>query len=214
MDLSDLREYYQPISLRRSNLKTNPLDQFKLWFEQAEQAGIPEPNAMVLSTVDEDERPWQRTVLLKAIDKKGFIFFTHLSSRKAKQIKHSTKSSLLFLWVSQARQVILTGDLEPVEREIVESYFAKRPRENQLGAWVSHQSQEVDGRQKLETELQNLEKKYQSQKIPTPDFWGGYRLIPKTFEFWQGGKGRIHDRFFYEHSKVGSAEWKIKRLAP
>lgn len=208
MDLANLRRSYERGELHRKDLDADPIAQFEHWFAEADESGkIHEANAMVLATVGEDGQPLQRTVLLKGVDTRGFVFYSNYKSRKAQHITKNAQVSLLFPWIELERQVIIRGTVEKVSREETAEYFATRPRESQLGAWVSDQSSAIDSREVLEAELQKLEDKFEGHDIPVPDFWGGYRVTPKTVEFWQGGKGRLHDRFEYR-------DGAIKRLSP
>ncbi|HEY5705952.1 MAG TPA: pyridoxamine 5'-phosphate oxidase [Terrimicrobiaceae bacterium] len=211
-NIADVRKDYLSRRLRRVDLHPDPIAQFSLWLEDAFRAGVVEPNAMSLATAWKDGRPLVRTVLLKAVDARGFVFFTNLESRKARQLAENPKASLLFPWLALERQVIATGStsrLPPVE---VLQYFATRPRESQLAAWASPQSTKISSRRFLEMEWENMKRKFGAGKVPLPSFWGGYRMKPDTIEFWQGGPNRLHDRFEYTCRPDGS--WTIERLAP
>ncbi len=212
MDLSDFREEYLKDSLRRSNLAASAPEQFDIWFKQALEAGIPEPNSMSVATATSAGRPSLRTVLLKYYDARGFVFFTNYGSRKAQEIEENPQVSLMLPWVTLERQVIIYGRAEKISRTETLKYFLTRPRESQLGAWVSHQSQVVSTRKLLLTKLVEMKNKFAKGEIPLPDFWGGYRVIPQEVEFWQGGPGRVHDRFLY--SLKADATWDITRLQP
>ncbi len=211
MDLADFRKEYSDRGLKREDLDPNPVAQFSSWFSHATELGVHEPNAMTLATVDESGMPWQRTVLLKYFDHDGFVFFTNYSSRKAGQIAGNPNVSLLFPWLTLERQVIIQGHAEKISAAESLKYFASRPRESQIGAWVSNQSEVITSRKFLMQKLAEIREKFQQGEIPLPSFWGGYRVVPEAFEFWQGGPARLHDRFMYRHS---GGSWTIKRLSP
>lgn len=212
MDIKELRKEYTNSVLRREMLDPDPFVQFGRWFEAACKADLAEPNAMVLATAGADGQPSQRTVLLKLYDRDGFVFFTNYGSRKAVQIAGNNRVSLLFPWISIARQVTITGTADKISTMESARYFATRPRESQLGAWISRQSTTLSSRQMLMMELERMKKKFIQGEVPLPDFWGGYRVRPQTIEFWQGQTSRLHDRFLYtRHQDV---HWTIERLAP
>jgi len=211
MDLSDFRKEYSAKGLHRKDLAAHPLDQFEQWFAQAVELQVHEPNAMSLATVDATGRPLLRTLLLKYFDRDGFVFFTNYESRKAAQIAENPQVSLLFPWITLERQVIVQGRAEKISTADSLRYFASRPRESQLGAWVSSQSSVISSRKLLMQKLSELKEKFSHGEIPLPSFWGGYRVVPATIEFWQGGPARIHDRFLY--TKAGQ-DWSIDRLSP
>lgn len=213
MDLSDLRKNYLQGGLRRQDLDPDPLGQFTKWFNQAMEAGLVEPNAMTLATVDAGNRPSQRTVLLKFFDARGFVFFTNFESRKAAHIAGNPEVSLLFPWLALERQVIIQGRAEKIPATESLRYFLSRPRESQLGAWVSRQSSVISSRSLLEQKLAEIKRKFADGEVPLPSFWGGYRVVPLEMEFWQGGAGRLHDRFIYRRDG-GAAPWTIDRLSP
>lgn len=212
MDLSSLRKEYLKGGLRRDDLIPDPIGQFQHWFQQAITAGLLEPNALTLATVDEAGRPSQRTVLLKYFDATGFVFFTNLESRKARHMAAIPEVSLLFPWLALERQVIINGSVEKVPTTESLKYFLSRPRESQLGAWVSQQSSVISSRSILEEKLAELKRKFSSGEVPLPSFWGGYRVVPHEVEFWQGGAGRLHDRFLY--TRELDKTWSIRRLSP
>lgn len=212
MDLSDFRNEYLQGSLKRSDLDPDPLIQFEKWFQQAISVKLHEPNAMVLSTVDEQLQPSSRTVLLKYFDKNGFVFFTNYQSSKAAEIAFNPKVSAIFPWLPLERQVIIRGHAEKISRMDSLKYFLSRPRDSQLGAWVSQQSSVVSSRSLLEIKFQQMKQKFADGQIPIPDHWGGYRIVPATIEFWQGGPGRIHDRLRYYLDSDNN--WNIERLQP
>lgn len=211
MDLADFRKEYSDRGLRREELNPDPVAQFSEWFIQATELQVHEPNAATLATVDEAGMPYQRTVLLKYYDKDGFVFFTNYGSRKAAQLAANPKCSLLFPWITLERQVIIQGVAEKISTAESLRYFASRPRESQIGAWVSNQSEVITSRKFLMQKLSEIREKFHHGEIPLPSFWGGYRIVPQAIEFWQGGPARLHDRFLYR--KSGEA-WSIDRLSP
>ena len=210
-DLSNLRKEYAQAQLTADSLEESPFSQFQKWFDQALKATILEPNAMVLSTVNIHNTPTQRTVLLKYFNPLGFVFFTNYTSRKAQHLATNPSASLLFPWYTLERQVIVTGKVERIPVEESKAYFFSRPYGSQLGAWVSKQSSVIDSRQVLENRLSELKQQFLEGEVPFPDFWGGYRLMPESMEFWQGGVNRLHDRILYK--RVESA-WILSRLSP
>lgn len=223
MDLADLRREYRFSGLSRSDLAADPLSQFTRWFEQAQGAGLLDPNAMVLASVDGAGRPSQRTVLLKYFDAQGFVFFTNLESRKAREIAANDRVSLLFPWLQFDRQVIVEGSASRIGQGDALRYFMSRPRDSQLAAWVSNQSQPLSSRQMLMQKFDEMKRKFAQGKVPMPSFWGGYRVRPERMEFWQGREQRLHDRFEYRRQPAGEvspgaeqrpADWRIERLAP
>ena len=212
MNLEELRQQYSQQGLSRSDLDPNPFYQFDTWYRQAAESGIFEPSAMSLATVDSDGQPDLRTVLLKTFDEKGFVFYTNYGSRKARQITANPKVSFLFAWIPLARQVKITGRAEKISAAESLKYFVTRPRGSQIGAWASAQSKIVSSRSMLETRFEEIKQKFTKGKIPLPDFWGGYRVVPDTIEFWQGRDNRLHDLFVY--SRADNGKWHIARLAP
>jgi pyridoxamine 5'-phosphate oxidase len=210
-DLSNLRKEYAQAQLTMDSLEKSPILQFQKWFDQALKAAILEPNAMVLGTVDIDNTPTQRTVLLKYFNRLGFVFFTNYTSRKAQHLEVNPKASLLFPWYSLERQIIVKGKVERIPVQESKAYFFSRPYGSQLGAWVSKQSSVIDSRQVLEDRLSELKQHFLEGEVPFPDFWGGYRLVPESMEFWQGGVNRLHDRILYEQVK---SAWTMVRLSP
>lgn len=210
--LAALRQDYATRGLSRDELDPNPLSFFARWLEEAQQAGILEPNAMVLSTVDPDGQPWSRVVLLKAADPAGFAFFTNYQGSKARHLDHEPRAALTFWWGAMERQVNLTGRIRKTSREMSEHYFASRPRTSQLGAVASPQSEVISGRPELETRYADAERQFEGQQIPCPEHWGGFLLEPKTIEFWQGRRSRLHDRFRFTRLKGDT--WRIDQLAP
>ncbi|MGI2146536.1 pyridoxamine 5'-phosphate oxidase [Shewanella frigidimarina] len=210
-DLSDIRREYTQGGLRRANLPVNPMDLFEQWMQQAKDAQLSDPTAMCVATVDEDGQPFQRIVLLKKFDDNGFVFFTNLESRKAKQIATNSKISLLFPWHPLERQVAVLGNAEPLSMLDVAKYFMSRPKDSQIAAWVSKQSSKISARQALEGKFAEMKAKFAQGEVPLPKFWGGYLVRPASIEFWQGGEHRLHDRFIYTKT---DADWNIDRLAP
>lgn len=213
MDLSALRKEYSNLDHDIDTTAECPFEQFQRWFDQAMTAQLTEPNAMVLGTVNDQAAPSQRTVLLKFFDRSGFVFFTNYGSRKASQIAVNDRVSLLFPWYQLHRQVEISGCAERVSLSESLKYFSLRPRGSQLGAWVSRQSEVVSSRSVLESKWDELKRKFGEGDIPLPSFWGGYRVIPSRFEFWQGGAKRLHDRIQYLPDPNGSS-WTRSRLSP
>ena len=211
MDLTFMRQGYQNEGLSKEELSPDPFLQFEAWFKEANETE-PIPNAMSLATVNNSGAPLMRTVLLKLFDDNGFVFFTNYKSRKAEQISENQNVAALFNWVGLERQVSINGVAEKVERSESLKYFMGRPRGSQLGAWVSDQHSVLSSRKILEMKLDEIKRKFGENEIPLPEFWGGFRIKPKRFEFWQGRPNRLHDRFLY--SKIDDESWKIERLAP
>jgi len=211
MDLADFRKEYSDRGLKREDMDADPVVQFSTWFSQATELGLHEPNAMTLATVDASGMPYQRTVLLKYFDTEGFVFFTNYQSRKAKQLEQNPRASLLFPWITLERQVIIQGTVEKISTAESLRYFASRPRESQIGAWVSNQSEVITSRKLLMQKLAEIKEKFAAGEIPLPSFWGGYRVVPQMIEFWQGGPARLHDRILY---RCEDATWNIERLSP
>jgi pyridoxamine 5'-phosphate oxidase len=212
MSLADLRKDYSLSGLAEKDLARDPFRQFDKWFQEAEAAKLVEPNAMTLATATRDGRPSARTVLLKGVDGRGFVFYSNYESRKGREIEATQRATLLFPWVALERQVIIEGTVSKVSREEAEAYFHTRPVASQLSAWVSQQSAIISGRKVLESSMQELEKKYAGAVVPLPPHWGGYRVNPETVEFWQGRRSRLHDRLRYRRGEDGS--WIVERLAP
>lgn len=211
VEVAALREEYTRAGLTEADLTDEPLTLFDQWFQEAVKAELVEPNAMTLATVDDAGQPWTRTVLLKAFDQRGFVFYTNYTSDKARQIDARPQVSVLFPWLPLQRQVQITGRAEKVPTRESLKYFLSRPRGSQLGAWVSAQSSVISSRQVLETKLAELKRKFGEGKVPLPDFWGGYRIVADTVEFWQGRPNRLHDRFRYT---CGADGWSVNRLSP
>ena len=211
-DIASLRIQYTKGGIRRADLSANPSSLFLRWFQDAQEANILEPNAMSLATVDSQGRPSLRTVLLKGIEDGRFVFFTNYKSRKALEIKENSQVSILFTWKEIERQVAIQGTTHRLPKSESESYFHSRPRESQIGAWVSKQSEVIPDRNWLEEREERYRTQFEGQKVPLPDFWGGFHLEPRSFEFWQGRPSRLHDRFFYTKKECG--EWTADRLSP
>ncbi|VFQ95676.1 unnamed protein product [Cuscuta campestris] len=218
VDISSLRENYISPELLEEQVESDPFVQFEKWFDDALAAGLKEPNAMALSTAGNDGKPSSRIVLLKGVGKDGFVWFTNYGSRKAQEISVNPQAALLFYWDDLNRQVRIEGSVQKVSDEESEEYFHSRPRGSQIGAIASKQSTVIPGRQVLHSEYKELEVKYSDRSliIPKPTNWGGYRLKPESFEFWQGQQSRLHDRLRYSSKEIdgGKRVWKIERLAP
>jgi len=212
MDIDQLRREYLQGGLSREDLAQSPFDQFNLWLKQAVDAGVNDPTAMTLATVNAQGQPSQRIVLLKNLDAEGFVFFTNYGSKKAENIAANSKVSLHFPWHILERQVKVCGVASKVGAAESLKYFASRPQESQLAAWASQQSRPVSSRQLLMQQFESMKNKFSKGEIPLPDFWGGYRIVPSSIEFWQGGAHRLHDRFEYQRQDTG--QWQIERLAP
>ncbi|KFF65565.1 pyridoxamine 5'-phosphate oxidase [Pectobacterium brasiliense] len=210
-DIADIRREYTRGGLRRSDLPANPLDLFERWLKQACDAKLADPTAMSVATVDEHGQPYQRIVLLKHYDEKGMVFYTNMGSRKAHHLENNPRISLLFPWHMLERQVIVLGRVEKLPALEVLKYFHSRPKDSQIGAWVSRQSSRISARGVLESKFLELKQKFQNGEVPLPSFWGGFRVVIDSVEFWQGGEHRLHDRFFYQRQDEG---WQIDRLAP
>jgi pyridoxamine 5'-phosphate oxidase len=206
------RIQWMSVGLKRDELDPDPFRQFQQWFTQAIDADIPEPNAMSLATVAESGQPWLRTVLLKIYDERGFVFFTNYDSRKARQIAGQSRVALLFPWAALGRQVKITGQADRIPLMESVKYFATRPRGSQIGAWASPQSEVITSRALLEAKFDEMKRKFAKGEVPLPSFWGGYRVVPETIEFWQARESRLHDRFLYSRGVEG--RWQIERLAP
>lgn len=209
---SQLRDKLMAEGMQGSALHASPIKQFESWYGETCATDLSESSAMILATVDKEGQPSQRTVLLKSFDEKGFVFFTNYSSRKAQHIAENNKVSLLFPWHSMGRQVNIIGAAEKISSADSLKYFLSRPRGSQIGAWASHQSKVVKNRALLDAMFDEMKQKFIKGKIPLPSFWGGYRIEPKTIEFWQARDSRLHDRFIY--TKNDSGDWNHERLAP
>lgn len=211
--LADLRKDYSLAGLLEKDLAKDPFRQFEKWFQEAQAAKLNEPNAMTLATTGADGRPSARTVLLKGLDGRGFVFYTNYESRKGRELGHIPRATLVFPWLALERQVTVEGSVTRGSREESEAYFHSRPRASQLGAWISQQSSVITSRAVLEDSLKALEAKYAGKEIPLPPFWGGFRVAPESVEFWQGRRSRLHDRLRYRRDPKTN-DWTIERLAP
>ena len=211
MSLSDLRRDYMFAGFSEADADPDPFRQFQLWFEQASGAGILEPNAMALATATPEGVPSARMVLLKGFDERGFAFYTNYESRKGAELTANPHAALVFFWVDLARQVRIEGSVERVSAQESDTYFHSRPQGSQLSAATSHQSAILPDRAALEREVERLAERYAGQDIPRPEFWGGFRVVPTTIEFWQGRPNRLHDRLRYRRD---AERWIIERLSP
>lgn len=211
-EVSEMRREYKSLGLRKKDLANDPYKQFDLWFRAAKEVEEIEPNAMVLSTATLNGKPSCRMVLMKHYGPEGIYFFTNYNSRKAQELEENPRVSALFFWSSLERQVIIEGTIEKLDREESENYFSKRPRASQLGAWTSeYQSSPVPSREGLEKIYREKEELFSNREIPCPPFWGGYKIVPESFEFWQGRENRLHDRLKY---KKNNEIWQVVRLFP
>jgi pyridoxamine 5'-phosphate oxidase len=206
------RREYIADGLTRAMLDACPLRQFERWWQQAVDAGLGDPTAMVLATLDEHGAPWQRIVLLKGLSRGSFVFYTNYDSDKARAIELEPRVSLHFPWNALDRQIVVAGVAQKIGSDESAAYFASRPRESQIAAWASRQSKPLDDRATLEQQAQRVREKFGSGDIPMPEFWGGYQVLPQRMEFWQGGAHRLHDRFVYRRAAQG--EWEIEQLQP
>lgn len=212
MKLEDIRRDYLKGGLNRRDLDADPIRQFEFWLQQAVDAELSaDPTAMTLATVDGQGRPSQRVVLLKALDERGFVFYTNYDSDKGRDIAANPEVSLHFAWLALERQVLVRGRAERLARDDSEAYFHSRPRASQLAAWTSHQSRPVDSRAALDAAYHETEARFAGAEVPLPPHWGGYAVRPAVLEFWQGRGGRLHDRFLYRRD--GDA-WHLGRLQP
>jgi pyridoxamine 5'-phosphate oxidase len=211
-NLHDLRQNYTRGGLLESEAAANPIEQFDRWFNDAVACGVPEPNAMSLASVGADGKPRIRTLLLKDYNIGGFSFYTNLESKKGKDLQGNPNTSVLFFWIQMERQIRIDGTVSLLPREEVDNYFRVRPRESQIGAWASNQSQPIESREVLEQRMEYLTNQYKDKEIPTPPHWGGYRITPYRMEFWQGRPGRLHDRL--EYTLNANQEWTLIRLQP
>lgn len=215
MAIADIRREYNLAGLRRADLEGNPIAQFRKWFLQAAKAQTDELmdiNAATLATADKAGRPSARTVLLKDLDDRGFVFFTNYDSRKGRELAENPHAAMVFYWTNQERQVCIAGEVTPIPRGESEAYFKTRPKGSRLATWVSNQSEVIAGRDVLEQRWQKLQAQYPGEDIPMPPYWGGYVLSPIRIEFWQGRPSRLHDRFCY--SLKPDKTWLIERLSP
>ena len=212
MLFSDYRRQYTLGGLRRADLAEDPVAQFVAWQDQAIAAGLADPTACVLATQQPDHTMRQRMVLMKGVDARGLVFYTNHESRKAAALAECDQASMLFPWNELDRQVSVSGAVERASEEESDAYFASRPRDSQLGAWASAQSQKIENREALMQQLADVSARFGEDEIPRPPHWGGYRLVPVSWEFWQGGENRLHDRFKYTRSDDDN--WLVARLQP
>lgn len=211
MDLADRRDHYETEGIDLADVDPDPFAQFEHWYRDAEAADLWEPNAMVVATVDADGRPAARFVLLKSFDQAGFVFYTNHESAKARSLDRSGVAGLTFGWLPLRRQVRIEGTVQRTPEEESAAYFARRPRGSQIGAWASPQSQPVESREELDERYAEVAERFDGREIERPPSWGGYRVTPETFEFWQGRPDRFHDRIRYRRN---GARWVRDRLAP
>jgi pyridoxamine 5'-phosphate oxidase len=207
-----LRKEYTRSGLKESDAASDPIEQFRSWFDEALAADLHEPNAMTLATATPEGRPSARVVLLKGFDERGFVFYTSYVGRKSEELETNPNCALVFYWGELERQVRVEGRASRVSEEESDEYFGSRPRGSRLGAWASEQSRPVEGRGALEERLRGLEAEYEGREVPRPPFWGGYQVEPEVIEFWQGRENRLHDRLVYRRSDNG--EWGRERLQP
>lgn len=212
MKIQDIRTDYKLASLEIENVQPNPIEQFKIWFDEALKAQVLEPNAMVLSTVDAKLQPHARVVLVKDISDAGFTFFTNYQSNKGQELSQNSAACLTFFYPQMERQIRIEGSVSKISREASDLYFQSRPLGSKIGAWVSVQSKKINSRAELEQKQAELEKQYSEKPIPIPEYWGGYLLKPNLIEFWQGRSSRLHDRILYELDT--NQNWQISRLSP
>ena len=210
-ELAGLRRDFSSRTFDEASAAQDPFEQFDLWLGEALASSIVDANAMALSTVNADCRPSSRIVLLKGYGREGFDFFTNYGSRKASDLAANPNVVLHFFWAELERQVIISGQAAKVSREESEAYFASRPRASRIGAWASEQSSRIAGREVLEQRVDEMNERFPGDDIPLPPFWGGYRVKPERFEFWQGRSSRLHDRICFERNGDG---WNIFRLSP
>ena len=208
----ELRREYARDELLEADVLPDPIKQFERWFNDATNAAVNEPNAMTLATADRTGRPSARVCLLKGFDEHGFVFYTNYDSRKGRELTENARAAMCFYWAPLERQVRIEGVVEKVTRAESDAYFHSRPRNAQIGAWVSHQGEELASRDELDRREAELAKKFGDGPVPLPDYWGGYRLMPTAIEFWQGRPSRLHDRIEFRRKPRGG--WRMRRLSP
>ena len=213
MSLRDRRVQYETAGLERTDLDLDPIAQWNIWYEEAASAGVAEPNAMTVSTVDQNSAPDSRVVLARSVDNDGFVFYTNYDSAKSLQLITKPVASVVFAWLDLHRQVRARGTVQRVSEKQSDDYFASRPRESQIGAWASPQSQVIPDRNFIESRLIAVRKEFGDKQVTRPKTWGGWCIVPTTIEFWQGRPSRLHDRFVYTRS-TSDSPWRIERLAP
>jgi pyridoxamine 5'-phosphate oxidase len=211
VSIAELRREYARARLDEQNVSHDPIVEFARWFAEAQEAQVEEPNAMTLATATKDGVPSARVVLLKALDERGFVFFTDYRSRKGAELDANPRAALVLHWSELERQVRISGSVERTSTEDSEAYFRSRPLGSRLGAWVSHQSLPIPSRAVLENGLREVERRFGTDDVPLPPYWGGYRVKPETIEFWQGRPNRLHDRIRYVRE---GTVWRVERLAP
>jgi pyridoxamine 5'-phosphate oxidase len=211
MSIADLRREYARARLDESSVGPDPVAEFGRWFDEALKAKVLEANAMTLATASVDGAPSARIVLLKGFDERGFVFFTDHRSQKGVELERNPRAALVLYWPELERQVRIFGRTEAASREDSEAYFSSRPRGSRISAWVSHQSQVIRSRKVLEDQVPKVERKYPGEEVPLPPYWGGFRVVPETIEFWQGRESRLHDRIRYVRD---GDRWRIERLSP
>lgn len=217
MNVSDVRREYERAGLHESELAADPIEQFRLWLDQAMAVDPQEFTSMTLATAGRDGRPSARIVLLKGVDERGFVFYTNYGSRKGRELLENPWGALVFYWAALDRQVRVEGPVERTSREESEAYFRSRPLGSRLGAWASPQSERISGREEIERRVEEVGRRFPEGEVPLPDAWGGFRVRPEEVEFWQGRTSRLHDRLRYVRliSEGGGGEgWRVERLAP
>ncbi len=213
IDLHSFRKEYEGPRLLEEEISDNPFELFSLWFQRALQEEL-EPNAMVLATVDKDKNPNARVMLLKEVNKRGFVFYTNYQSKKGKELEYNPKATILFFWQKSFRQIRILGNIEKLPEKNALEYFYQRPYESQIAAYISKQSEIIENRKEIEEKFNQSLEEYKNKKVPFPKNWGGYILIPLQFEFWQGRPARFHDRILYFRESIDSSTWKKCRLYP